>query len=91
MILNEGDKIVADGRIISLSNFRTIESILTGETYPISKNINNLSEKTALADRINMVWTGTYVSSGSAEVIVTSTGIHTQIGMIASSLNSITI
>lgn len=89
MILEEWDKIVADARIISVSNFRTVESALTGETYPLSKISDVLPLSTALADRINMVWMWTYVASGRAEVLVVATGLQTQMGSIAWSLNAI--
>jgi Ca2+-transporting ATPase len=89
LIIEEWDKIMADARLISISNFRTIESALTGETYPVSKLINVYEENTSLADRFNMVWMGTYASSGRAEAIVIGTGWHTHIGKIASSLSTI--
>ena len=89
VILEEWDKIVADARIIIVSNFRTVESALTGETYPLSKISDVLPLSTALADRINMVWMWTYVASGRAEVLVVATGLQTQMGNIAWSLNAI--
>ncbi|MEY3197776.1 MAG: hypothetical protein RL023_453 [Candidatus Parcubacteria bacterium] len=75
--------------MLEASNFRTIESSLTGEVYPISKKNECLDESTVLADRINMVWMSTHVSSGRAEVLVIATGEDTQIGTIAQSLSDI--
>ncbi len=73
LIIEEGDNIVADARIISLSNFRAVESSLTGEAYPLSKTLEPLSENLAVADRTNMVWMGTHASSGRAEAVVVAT------------------
>lgn len=89
LIIEEGDNIVADARIISLSNFRAVESSLTGEAYPLSKTLEALSENLAVADRTNMVWMGTHASSGRAEAVVVATWFSTQLWQIASSLSSI--
>lgn len=89
ILLTEGDKIPADARLIQTTNFSTMESILTGESHPSEKNTNPLPESTELADRKNMVWMGTFVASGQALAVVTSTGSSTAIGKIASSLKKI--
>ena len=91
LILEEGDRIAADGRIIESKNLRTIESSLTGESLPISKNIDTLAPDTVLADRKNMVWSGTFVAGGYAKIIETSTGTDTAIGEISQTISSITI
>lgn len=89
MILEEGDGIPADGRIIQLNNFRTSEAALTGESVPVSKVSEALDQELTMADQINMVWKGTFVAGGYARVIVTGTGINTAIGDIALTLDTI--
>jgi len=87
--LEEGDKIPADARIIQMKNFRTVESSLTGESFPSDKNVKVLPLKTPLADRRNLVWLGTFVASGQAKAIVVNTGGKTAIGKLAKSINAI--
>lgn len=89
IILEEGDRIPADARILEAKDFRTVESSLTGESMPSDKFTKVMPEKTPLADRKNMVWLGTFVASGKAKAIVVSTGAHTAIGKLAKSLESI--
>lgn len=89
LILDEGDKVVADGRIITLKNFSTVESALTGEAYSVVKKLHKLEGNTSLGDRVNMVFSGSYCATGSAQVLVTATGNDTEMGKIASDLNSI--
>lgn len=81
--LETGDKIPADCRLFELINLQTLEAALTGESTPVSKELKVLSEKTLLADRINMTFSGTIVTSGKGKVIVTGTGMETEIGKIA--------
>ncbi|MDH3323535.1 MAG: HAD-IC family P-type ATPase, partial [Flavobacteriaceae bacterium] len=89
MVLEEGDSIAADGRIIQSKNFRTIEASLTGESLPVSKKEAIYPEQTALAERKNMVWKGTFVAGGYAKVLITGTGIKTAFGDISESLGKI--
>ena len=81
--LETGDKIPADSRIFELINLQTQEAALTGESLPVKKGLNVLPEKTPLADRINMVFSGTIITSGKGKAIVTSTGMNGEIGKIA--------
>ncbi|MDP6547607.1 MAG: calcium-transporting P-type ATPase, PMR1-type [Candidatus Woesearchaeota archaeon] len=83
LILSEGDKIPADSRIFEEYNLQTQEAPLTGESTPVKKEVKVLAEKTALADRINMVFSGTAISSGKGKAIVTGTGMGSEIGKIA--------
>ncbi|MFH1425223.1 MAG: HAD-IC family P-type ATPase [archaeon] len=87
--LEEGDKIPADARLIELKNLRTVESSLTGESFPVDKLLKILPLKTPLADRKNMVFLGTFVASGHAKAVVVHTGADTTIGKLASSIESI--
>lgn len=89
ILLEEGDRIPADGRLIEANNLRAIESSLTGEAYPVEKNINTIAAKTAMADRKNFVWMSTFIASGFGKFVVTATGNKTAIGKIAKTLSKI--
>lgn len=89
IILEEGDSIPADGRIIYAKNLRTIEAPLTGESLPIEKKVGETKVETPVADRFNMVYKGTHVSGGFAHAVVTTTGLNTAYGEIAKSLQTI--
>lgn len=83
IILGAGDIIPADGRIINSKNFEVNESVLTGESTPSPKTNKILKEETPLADRENMVYNGTIVDRGKAEVVVVNIGEYSEIGKIA--------
>ncbi len=83
MLLESGDKISADARIIDSHNFQVNESSLTGESIGIVKNNQVLNREVPLAERKNMAYAGTTVITGRAQVIVTSTSTYTEIGRIA--------
>ena len=83
LLLETGDKVGADGRIIESNNLATQEAALTGESTPVSKGDAVLNPETAVADRKNMVYSGTIITSGHAKAVVTHTGLKTQIGQIA--------
>jgi len=83
IVLEAGDKIPADGRLISFDNFQVIESALTGESVPSVKNNKFFSKGTTLADRKNMIYSGTVVASGRAKAIICATGSNTQLGQIS--------
>ena len=83
VLLESGDKVVIDGRILESNNLTINESSLTGESLDVYKYDTILDENVRLSDRINMVYAGTSVTRGRAKVIVTNTGINTEIGKIA--------
>ena len=83
IILEAGNLVPADGRLIECANFSTDESPLTGESLPMEKDSAPVKEQTPLADRNNMVYKGTSVTNGNAEVLITATGMHTEIGKIS--------
>ncbi|PWF43623.1 HAD-IC family P-type ATPase, partial [Massilia glaciei] len=83
LLLAAGDAVGADARLIDAAALSVAEATLTGESVPVSKNIAALPEACALADRHNMVFSGTYISAGRARALVTATGIHTEVGGIA--------
>ena len=83
MLLQSGDKVAADGRIINCSNLTIDEAILTGESLASVKN-NIVSDKeVSISDSKNMVFAGTSVITGRGTIVVTSTGSNTEIGKIA--------
>ncbi|MBI2040081.1 calcium-translocating P-type ATPase, PMCA-type [Candidatus Microgenomates bacterium] len=83
IILEEGQKIPADIRIIQSFNLETNEASLTGESTPVTKDSNTLAEDVILAERKNMLFSGTNIAAGKGIGIVTSTGMDTEIGKIA--------
>ena len=87
VLLESGDKISADMRLIKCYNFQVDESVLTGESITVLKNTETISDETILAERKNMVYAGTAVVTGRATAIVVETGIMTEIGKIAKKKN----
>ena len=84
-----GNVVMADLRIISANNFACDESSLTGESVPVEKNsAARLNEKTPLAERTNMAYSGSMVTSGKAMGVVIAVGKNTEIGKIATLLNT---
>lgn len=91
ILIEAGTQISADGRIIEAANLQIRESALTGEANSVTKysEVSGLSEDTPLGDRRTMVFTGTEVIQGRAKVLVTSTGMDTELGKIAQMLQSV--
>ena len=89
MELEAGDMVVADGRILDNYSLQVNESALTGESTNVEKTQGSLPEDLPLADRRNMVYSGSLVTYGRAQVLVTGTGMHTEIGKIAGMMNDI--
>jgi len=89
ILLQDGDKIPADGRILEAKNLRTMESALTGESTPVDKTSSSLPVETGVSDQTNMARLGTYVVNGEAKVVVTSTGDDTAFGKIAKDISEI--
>lgn len=83
LILDEGDKIMADARIIENNGLKVNEASLTGESVSVEKVQYKLTNHVSLADRVNMVFQGTSVVGGSAKAIVVNTGIKTELGKIS--------
>ncbi|MEK9198227.1 calcium-translocating P-type ATPase, PMCA-type [Ureibacillus sp. 179-F W5.1 NHS] len=89
LVLDAGDYISADGRIIESHSLQINESSLTGESLPIEKMTQVINEReVALGDKINMVFSGSFVTNGRGKAIVTSIGMNTEIGKIANLLDS---
>jgi Ca2+-transporting ATPase len=83
VLLDEGKKIPADIRILTANRLQANEASLTGESVPVSKHNEPLSETTSLGDRRNMLFSGTLVTTGTTEGVVVATGVGTEIGKIA--------
>lgn len=88
IVLEAGDLVVADGRIINNYSLQVNESSLTGESTNVDKNEEVIEGEVPLADRTNMVFSGSLVTYGRALVVVTGTGMNTEIGKIATLMNS---
>ncbi|MFB0514672.1 MAG: cation-translocating P-type ATPase [Candidatus Bathyarchaeia archaeon] len=83
LLLETGDRLAADGRLLEAVDLSVDEAILTGESAPVSKNTNVLAVETSVADTKNMVFMGTHVTYGRGKAVVKSTGMNTQFGKIA--------
>ena len=88
LLLEAGDLTAADGRIIKSHSLQVNESSLTGESTNVEKVEDTLTGECALGDRKNMVYSGSLVTYGRAEVVVTATGMDTEIGRIAGLMNN---
>ena len=85
--LTSGDRVPADGRLIEHANIATNEAALTGESLPVEKTIDALKVSTGVSDRTNYVFLGTSIVRGTGKMIVTDTGIHTELGKITKLLS----
>ena len=89
VLIEAGDYIPADGRLISAFNLKVEESALTGESVPVEKDAQAVVASSApLGDRLNMVYSGCSVTYGHGEAVVTATGMNTEMGHIAGILNT---
>jgi len=89
LVLKEGDKLIADCRLLETENLEVNEAILTGESMPITKITEPLKEKTILAERKNMLFSGTSIVKGSGKAVVVATGMSTEFGKIAGILQTL--
>lgn len=87
VLLEAGDMVVADGRILENYSLQVNESSLTGESTNVDKQAIELDKEVPLADRLNMVYSGSLVTYGRATIVVTGTGMNTEIGKIAALMN----
>ena len=89
IVLEAGDKIPADSRIIESANLQVNEAPLTGESVPVSKTAEALAEGALLADRTNMVFSGTTITYGRGRAVVTASGMRTEFGKIAKEVTEV--
>ncbi len=89
ILLQTGDRIPADARLIKEVNLKIDESSLTGESVPVQKSIESLSSETPETDRRNMVYAGTAVAYGRGMAVITATGMETSFGELAGLLGTI--
>lgn len=90
IVLQEGSKVPADARVLTIHNCLVSESVLTGESFPVTKTTGAIQNEVALADQTNMLLMGTTVVQGTVEAVVTAIGTDTEFGKIASNLREIT-
>ena len=89
VVLEAGDAVCADGRLLESASLKTAESALTGESLPVEKEETPIeAEDVPLGDRKNMVFSGTFVTYGRGRFLVTGTGMETEMGKIASLLKT---
>ena len=86
ILIEEGDTIPADARLIHSVTLQTAEAALTGESTPVSKDTEPITEEAELGDRRNMLFSGTYATFGRGLALVVATGLHSQMGQIAGML-----
>jgi Ca2+-transporting ATPase len=89
VLLDAGDRIPADCRLLEVVDLKTDEAVLTGESTAVSKMDAVLDEKAAVADRKNSVFMATHVSYGRGKAVVASTGMRTQFGKVAELVQSV--
>ena len=88
VVLEAGDYVCADGRIIENASLKVDESAMTGESEPVEKQDIVIEGEKALGDRVNMMYSGSFVTYGRGRMVVTATGMETEIGKIAKLLKS---
>ncbi|MFC1752403.1 calcium-translocating P-type ATPase, SERCA-type [Thermoproteota archaeon] len=91
VVLETGEKIPADARLIEIANLQTQEAPLTGESLPVTKVLDVFDKEKVVGDRKNMVFSGTVITDGRGKAVVTGTGMSTQIGKIAHMIQTTTV
>ena len=89
VLLEAGDKVPADLRLLTAHGLSVQEAVLTGESVPVEKRIQPVADDAALGDRASMAYSGTLVSSGQAKGVVEATGSGTEIGRISGVLSNV--
>jgi Ca2+-transporting ATPase len=88
VLIEEGDTIPADARLLDSAALQTAEAALTGESLPVTKDTDVIADDMALGDRRNMIFSGTAATYGHATAVVTATGMQTEMGRIAGLLKA---
>jgi len=89
LLFETGDKVPADARLIEASNLKVNEATLTGESMPVDKRTTALSESVPVAERKNTLYMGTIITNGRATAVVVRTGMSTEMGKIATSIQEV--
>ena len=89
ILLNAGDRVLADIRLLESHSLSAQEALLTGESSSVEKNSKSIAQNTALAERTSMVFAGTIISSGQAKGIIVATANNTELGQINEMLSSV--
>lgn len=89
LLLETGDRVAADARLIESDDLHVDESALTGESEPVSKDPGTVQENAPLGDRRNMVWMSTNITAGRGRAVVVATGMNTEMGSIAGQVSGI--
>ena len=88
LLIEEGDTVAADARVIQSTALQTAEAALTGESMPVAKDTAALGAEAGLGDRRNMIFSGTAATYGRGRAVVTATGMQTEMGRIAGMLEA---
>ena len=86
ILIQEGDKVPADARLLQIDGLQVSEAVLTGESFPVDKSLQEVQENAPLADRLSLIFMGTLVVRGSGSAVVVQTGSQTIFGTIATQL-----
>ena len=90
IVIQEGDKVPADARMIQSAGLQTAEAALTGESLPVSKDVARIQADVPIGDRHNMIFSGTTATYGHGRAVVVATGMETEMGRIAGMLKQAT-
>jgi len=88
VLVEEGDTVPADARVIESTALQTAEAALTGESLPVSKETDPIADEVGLGDQVNMIFSGTAVTYGRGKAVVVATGMQTQMGRIAGAMKA---
>lgn len=83
LLIEEGNSITADGRLLEVTSLQMAEAALTGESQPVMKEVEAVETEASLGDRTNMIFSGTAATFGRGRAIITATGMETELGKIA--------
>lgn len=89
VLVEEGDRIAADGRLLRALDLRTDEASITGESLPVEKSVEPVEPATPLPERTDMVYLGSSVLAGRGRYVVTATGMQTEVGAIAEAVQGV--
>ena len=89
VVLEQGDKVPADLRLIEAMNLKVDESALTGESVSVDKNLETIKKEAVIADRKNCVFMNTIITNGRAKGVIVETGMHSEIGKIAHMIETV--